>query len=196
MDEFWTAVIGGLVGGSLTAALVTALTTRQVTKAKSEVEDTFKRIVEVRDSRRALLEEVLGPVCAHLNRTGIAFSRWNKRNLALEAGIILESNRQIRDTLLSKYHLLTPELRRSANSLIEHYDMWLEEYERVRGANPSSDQEFVFVGPGGYPFPHEAEKAFLDALEETYRDLTATGTSPRQHARPSVPREKPRANGG
>lgn len=74
--------------------------------------------------------------------------------------------------------------------------MWLEEYERVRGANPSSDQEFVFVGPGGYPFPHEAEKAFLDALEETYEDLTATGTSPRQHARPSVPSEKPRANGG
>lgn len=101
-------------------------------------------------------------------RTHKAFNRWTKKNLYLEAQVVLDGNRTIRDLLLTKGHLIPPELMKEACSLVEHYDAWLEKFDNLRGSNgDSSSESFVFVGPEGYPFPREAELKF----KETFRKL-------------------------
>jgi hypothetical protein len=184
MDTFGAALLGAVVSGTVIAAVLGLLTTRLVAQAKSDVEDSFRRVVERREIQRALLREVLGPVAAHLARTKAAFRRWDKMNLALEANIIAQSNERIRDILLAQYHLLTPELRRPAIELIVHFDMWLELFGRDRGKKDPDDRgvDFVFAGPEGYPFPREAEKAFETALETVQDELAAFGSRPRRGA--------------
>ena len=55
--------------------------------------------------------------------------------------------------------------------MLEHYDAWLEEYGRQRGDPYTSGEKFVFVGPLGYPFPKEAERAFIHACNDLRSEL-------------------------
>jgi hypothetical protein len=173
--DFQSALVAGLLSGTLISAVLALITRGYSLRQESKIQDQFRHVLETRQSRWALLQEVLGPVCAHLARTSLAFRRWHEKNLYLEQHIIGESNSEIRKILLAKYHLLTPELRIHAMSLIQHYDRWLEEFEMQRRTqNPAGkDSAFVFTGPQGYPFPAEAERAFVAALDETYRQLAA-----------------------
>ena len=108
----------------------------------------------------------------HLGRTKRAFDRWKQKNIYLESKIIGQSNKFIRDTLLSKGHLIPPSLVNDTHLLIEHYDVWLEEFERVRGSKePALDAEFVFAGPKGYLFPQEAEKNFTQYFKKLQGEL-------------------------
>jgi hypothetical protein len=174
MDEsFKDALLAAVLSGGVIAAVLGLVTHRHSLRQKSEIEDQFRRLVETRESRWALLQEVLGPVNAHLARTRLAFGRWREQNLFLEQQIIYESNAEIRRILLAKYHLLTPELRPHAMELVQHFDRWFEEFEKQRRAQTPSDggASFVFVGPQGYPFPRAAEEAFTAALDQTYTQL-------------------------
>ena len=173
MDNLGSALIGGLLSGSVIAAVLGVLTRKRLLTLESEIEDRFRKAVEARQSQWALLSEVLGPVCAHLRRTNMAFARWRELNLFLEQQIIAESNAEIRRILLQKYHLLTPDLRSPAMALIEHYDMWFEEFERQRRSQKPSagTAAFVFAGPQGYPFPRSAEQMFEEALTLVHSKL-------------------------
>jgi hypothetical protein len=62
-----------------------------------------------------------------------------------------------------------------ATELIVHYDVWLEEFDRMRSAATPSDESFVFAGPSGYPFPHEAERAFMDEFRRLQHELYGAG---------------------
>ena len=59
-----------------------------------------------------------------------------------------------------------------ACSLVEHYDAWLEAFDRVRG-DESANREtaFVFVGPDGYPFPSAAELNFKAEFRKLQLEL-------------------------
>ena len=173
MDVFGSALIAGLLSGSVIAAVLGLLTRKKFLTLESEIEDQFRRLVETRESRWALLQEVLGPVCAHLQRTKMAFSRWREENLFVEQQIIFESNAEIRRILLQRYHLLTPELRPPAMELVQHYDRWFEEFEKQRRTQKPAEgaAHFVFVGPQGFPFPRQAETQFEAALAVTYSQL-------------------------
>lgn len=179
MNELGTALVAGLLSGSVIVAVLGIVTRRRLLLLESEIEDRFRRLVEARASQRELLSAVLGPVCAHLRRTNMAFARWREKNVFLEQQIIAESNGAIRRILLEKYHLLTPELRQPAMDLVAHYDRWFEEFERQRRSQdpPDGTARFVFVGPAGYPFPTRAEQAFNDALTAVHADLLATHAS-------------------
>jgi hypothetical protein len=168
-----SALVAGLLSGSVIAAVLGLVTRRYSLRQESEIQDQFRRLVETRESRWALLQDVLGPVCAHLQRTGMAFRRWHEKNLFLEQQIIYESNAEVRRILLAKYHLLTPELRPYAMEFVQHYDRWFEEFEKQRRSqNPSEGTAtFVFTGPQGFPFPRKAEQAFEAALDQTYAQL-------------------------
>jgi hypothetical protein len=111
----------------------------------------------------------------HLDRTKEAFGRWTSKNLYLEAKVIRESNMAARDLLVKKTELIPEELRPDALRLVEHYDVWLEEFERVRvgrgGSEPAEDQPFVFAGPKGYPFPIEAARHFREAYSQYKKDF-------------------------
>ena len=185
-DSFQDALLAAVLSGGVIATVLGLVTHRRSLQQASEIEDQFRRLVETRESRWALLQEVLGPVNAHLARTRLAFGRWREQNLFLEQQIIYESNAEIRTILLAKYHLLTPELRPHAMELVQHFDRWFEEFEKQRRSqNPvEGGATFVFVGPQGYPFPRQAEAAFVTALDDVSAQL---GLTPSAAGEPSTP---------
>jgi hypothetical protein len=59
-----------------------------------------------------------------------------------------------------------------AHQLIEHYDAWLEAFDRVRGDPATSNETaFVFVGPIGLPFPKSAEANFKAEFRKLQGEL-------------------------
>ena len=145
-----TALVGGLLSGSLLSAVFSYF--------------SYQSSIEIEQQTRwkeKVLSGLLGPVCMQLDRTNRAFNRWQTKNLYLEAKIIKDSNTIIRDLLLNNGHLIPIELLGDAGKLIEHYDVWLEEFEKKRGGTERDiDTKFIYAGPAGYPFPKEAEKNF------------------------------------
>jgi hypothetical protein len=116
--------------------------------------------------------ELLGPMNMQFDRTKRAFDRWQDQNLYLEVKVIKIGNETIRDLLLTKGHLIPPELLNDAGKLIEHYDVWLEVFERLRGGKePDLKSKFTFAGPEGFPFPTEAETRFKAKYHEYWSQL-------------------------
>jgi hypothetical protein len=114
-----------------------------------------------------LVNELLAPLVFELNRTKTAFLEWTSKNLYLEAKRIKSGNLAVRDLLLKKANLIPLDLAEDAQKLIHHYDVWLQEFEKRRGENKDikDDQQFVFAGPLGFPFPSDSERRFIERYE-------------------------------
>ena len=87
------------------------------------------------------------------NSTGVkrAFNRYKAKNIYLETKVIAEGNTSIKNLLLSHGHLIPAELLDDAGRLVEHFEVWLEEFERVRDEKkPELETQFVFAGPQGF----------------------------------------------
>jgi hypothetical protein len=171
---FFQVTLGGLIGSSLATVLLGALFLRWTKTVEGEIKGHFDEKMKVFESVRAWkqqsLSQLFGPLIMQFDRTKAAFDRWNDKDLFLEAKIVREGNETIRDTLLSNGHLMPPHLILHATKLVIHYDVWMEEFDRVRGEKAqTNDDAFVFAGPKGYPFPHEAE----DAFKAEFRSLQA-----------------------
>lgn len=113
--------------------------------------------------RQRLLLELLGPMMIHLDRTKDYFDVWSARNTVLATAVIRDSNEAVRMLLTSKADLIPPDLVDDAIALVEHYDAWIAEYERVQR---EGDTPYVFVGPKGKPFPNESEARFRARYEQ------------------------------
>ena len=165
MNPLIAALLSAIVSGTVVGAIVGAL-------LKYRFDALAARAGLQRSWKERAVAELLGPVYMQLARTERAFRRWDERNLFLEAKVIREGNVTIRDLLLAKPHLIPPDLLPAADELIEHYDRWLEEFDRVRSAeSPELDSAFVFVGPKGYLFPRPAADAFQQAYLHLWREL-------------------------
>jgi hypothetical protein len=155
-----------LLTGSVGAGVVGAIINRRLTA-----------VVEVWRSQRTWKEravaELLAPIFIQLDRTKRAFDRWDRKNPYLEGEIIRNGNLTIRDLLLSKAHLIPPDLRDDASKLLLHYDVWLEKFERTRISKQKGEvePEFLFVGPEGYPYPSESDQKFRSTFERYWREL-------------------------
>ncbi len=176
MAGFFELTLGGLVGSSIATAGLGALFLRRNKRVEAEITARFSEALKVFESTRAwkqqVLFELLGPMVMQFERTKRAFDRWDKKDLYLEAKVVREGNLIIRDLLLGKGHLIPPPLMADATSLIEHYDAWLEEFDAVRSGSDGGDgTDFVFVGPKGYPFPHQAEAHFKEEFRRLQIDL-------------------------
>ncbi|MGA3227643.1 MAG: hypothetical protein ABSC65_28010 [Acidobacteriaceae bacterium] len=172
MDGFFNASLGGLLGSSIATAIVGAFFLRRNKTVESEIKARFDERFKVFESQRLwrqqALSELLGPLQMQFERTKRAFDRWERKNLYLEAKVVREGNLTIRDLLLTKGHLIRPDLIPDAVQLVEHYDAWLEAFDRARVEKELEEQpDFVFVGPDGYPFPKTAEARF----KEEFRDV-------------------------
>jgi len=172
---FWEVTLGGLLGSGIASTLVAALLLRRNAMLQSEIKRQFdERLKEFESTRfwkENCLSQLLGPAVMQLERTKRAFARWNGKNLCLEAKIVREGNVTIRDLILTKGHLIPPELMEHTARLIEHYDRWLEEFDRKRASESPSDADtFVFVGPQGFPFPRDAERV-VDTFRRLQREL-------------------------
>lgn len=158
-------ILAALLSGAVVSSVMGVIFHRYVTRVEQEIK-----------SQRAWKEEavskLLGPVNMQLDRTKLAFDRWTSKNLYLEAKVIKEGNQAIRDLLLTKGHLIPPELLEDAGKLIEHYDVWLEKFEKQRLADkPDLESPFTFVGPEGYPFPRQSADRFQEKFQEYWEEL-------------------------
>ena len=176
MEPIWTGLVAGATSGSVIAAVLGVILARRSERIKKEIEAQFARMLDESRSQRAWKEkcvaELLGPVCMQLDRTGRAFKRWEEQNLYLEMKVIREGNLTARDLLLKLPHLIPPDLRYEATLLVEHYDRWLEEFEKRRQSEkPDLETKFIFVGPVGYGFPSEAEEKFHETFRRYWKEL-------------------------
>ena len=146
---------------------------------ESQVKSRFDEAFKIFESRRAwkqqALAELFGPLQMQLERSKRAFSRWDGKNLYLEAKVVREANQTMLQLLLAKGHLIPPHLMNDAALLVEHFDAWLEAFDGIRNQTSDGEQpSFVFVGPQGYPFPSEAEihfrREFLKLQTDLYGD--------------------------
>jgi hypothetical protein len=158
-------LLTAIISSSLITGLLSLGFTGWVTRTQEEVKSQ-------RAWKERSVAELLGPIAMQLDRTKGALDRWTKQNLYIEAKIMKIGNETVRDLLLTKGHLIPPDLIPDANKLIEHYDVWLELYEKRRGGKePDLNAEFVFAGPEGYGFPKEAEVHFKERLRVFMKEL-------------------------
>jgi hypothetical protein len=171
-SDFVRSLLGGIVSGSVIAAFLGALLQRRTEEIKSEYAKTAAIFQSTRTWKERSVSELLGPLYIQFDRTKRAFRRWEEKNLYLEAKVIGAGNLTMRDLLLTKPHLIPPELLEDAGQLVEHYDRWLEEYEKLRQSKkPDLDTPFAFAGTHGFPFPGAAETKFKDAFRSLWREL-------------------------
>jgi hypothetical protein len=158
-----------LISGAVASTIVGVVFTGYVTRVEEEVRSQ-------RAWKERSVTELLGPMNIQFGRTKRAFDRWNEKNLYLEAKVIKVGNETIRDLLLTKGHLIPPELLEDAGKLIEHYDVWLELFEKQRGAKePDLETPFTFAGPEGHPFPVDAEERFRLKYHQYWKELYGGG---------------------
>ncbi|NCC77591.1 MAG: hypothetical protein EOM08_14300 [Clostridia bacterium] len=175
MNIFIQTLMSGLISGSVISGLIGLLLYRRTKQIEAEVKHHFEQQFALFKSQRQWEEqsvaELLGPLYMQFDRTKRASNRWDRKNLYLEANIILEGNRVIRDLLLTKGHLIPPHLLEHAGKLIDHYDGWIEEFDRVRVKKEAGeDVTFVFT----YDFPRESETKFREAFRDLRDSLYRT----------------------
>ena len=169
LNPFGQMVAAALISGTFVSAVAGVLFTGYVTRVTEEVRSQ-------RTWKERSIAELLGPMNIQFDRTKRATVRWHKKNLYLEAKVIRVGNETIRDLLLTKAHLIPPELLEDAGKLIEHYDVWLEIFERERGGKePDLKSEFVFAGPEGFLFPRDAEARFRAMYRKYWQELYRSG---------------------
>ncbi len=176
MNPIFNILISAVISSGIAGALVGFIFTRRNETIAAEVRNQFEQNMTVFKSnyqwKEKVVSELLGQMVIQFNRTSRALRRYLDTNLFLEAKVLKESNEKIRDLLLEKAHLIPVELLEDASKLIEHYDVWLEEFNKHRNQeNPNLDQTFIFVGPKGFGFPREAEAHFKQTYEELWNEL-------------------------
>ena len=176
MEDFVKLLLSGLLSGSVISAVIGIILYRRSKTIEAEVKHQFETQFALFQSKRIwkeqIVSELLGPLYMQFDRTKRAYDRWDGKNLYLEANIIREGNTVIRDLLLTKGHLVPPDLLEHAGKLIDHYDIWLEEFDKVRVKKESGeDVSFVFT----YNFPRDSEKAFRESFRKIRSELYKLG---------------------
>jgi hypothetical protein len=110
-----------------------------------------------------VLEELLKPLIVQFDRTEEAFMKYQPGNLSAE-NVLRDGNEKARDLLLAKRELIPEALRDDGARLVEHYEVWLQQYSRLRNNERSDASVPVFAGPVGYPFPIESARRFREEL--------------------------------
>jgi len=176
MDVILTALFSATVMGAIVTALLNLMLKSKLEKITNDIKSQSDQIAVIFKSqytwREQAISELLGPINMLLNRTETAFRRLTANNKFVEAKILKESNEKIRDLLLQKGHLIPLDLMEDANQLVEHFDRYLEEYEKIRGGqNPDLDAPFVFVGTQGFPFPRKSADRFQKKYNQLWQEV-------------------------
>ena len=176
MEDISNLILSGLLSGSVISAVTGIILYRRSKTIESEVKHQFQKQFTLFQSKRnweeQTISELLGPLYIQFDRTKRAFDKWDGKNLYLEANVIREGNTVIRDLLLTKGHLIPPDLFEHAGKLIDHYDNWLEEFDRIRVKKESGENvTFVFT----YDFPRDSVNAFKESFQILRGELYKPG---------------------
>lgn len=117
-------------------------------------------------SAKVLASELLEPLLRELSASKAAFDKLGPNDEVNEQAI-RAANQKARELLVTKAAMIPPHLRQDAIQLIEHYDAWFAEDERVRDQRRTGQQApFVFAGTRGIAFPENAERRFREELRK------------------------------
>ncbi|MFC3415394.1 hypothetical protein [Algoriphagus hitonicola] len=178
MDQFLNLLLPALISSSIVGVAIGLIFKKRNETIAAEVRNQFEQNMTIFKTnylwKEKSVSELLGQIYIQFNRTNRAFNRYKNTNLYLEAKVLKDGNEKIRNLLLEKAHLIPAELIDDANQLIEHYDVWLEEFARHRDSeNPNLDQKFIYAGPLGFRFPKKAEENFKNKYHELRNELYA-----------------------
>jgi hypothetical protein len=176
MNKILELLLTATISGSVVGVIFQLFLKRRTEVITAEIRNQFEQNMTVFKSSYAWKEKsvslLLGPICLQFNRTKRAFDRYSAKNLFLEAEVLKDGNKKIRNLLLENAYLIPNELLEDATKLIEHYDVWLEEYHNLRESkNPKFDEEFVYGGPQGFPFPRKSEEKFKFEYRKIWDEL-------------------------
>ncbi|MFH0896005.1 MAG: hypothetical protein V2A54_16350 [Bacteroidota bacterium] len=176
MEKFIELLLPALLSGAFISTVMGLILKRRTGIIEAEIKNQFEANMTIFKAgyqwKEKALSELLGKIYVQFNRTKSALYRYHETNLYLEAKVLKEGNEAIRNLLLEKAYLIPIELLKDANELIKHYDVWLEEFDKLRGnVKPDLNHEFVFVGPKGFPFPKDAEAKFKKKYLELWNEL-------------------------
>jgi hypothetical protein len=176
MEQFINLLMSALISSSIVGVIIGILFKRRNETITAEIKKQFEQNMTVFKSnylwKEKAVSELLGPIHLQFNRTKRAFSRYKSTNLYLEAKVLKDGNEKVRNLLLGNSHLIPPELIEDTNKLIEHYDVWMEEFNKHRDfENPNLDQKFIFAGPVGFPFPYNVDVRFIIKYKELWNEL-------------------------
>lgn len=167
-------LIANLLTGAVFAAMLGGFFQIRLAHTADQLRSQHEKEMALFTSQRSWEEQavsnLLGPMYIQFDRTRRAFRRYTARNSYLEAQVLKEGNVAIRDLLLTHPHLIPPELLSHAGQLVEHYDRWLEEFDRVRGSE-AFDQKAEFVFSRAFPFPQESERKFSETFQSMWLKL-------------------------
>src|SRR5690606_5490132 len=177
MDEMLRILLTAILSGTVVSAIVGLVFKRKTEFITAEIKDEFERnMIRLKTGQQwkeKALTELYGPLNYHFTRTKKALGRYTDKNIYLEVNVFKDSNEKIRNLLLEKSYLIYPELTDDADELITHYDVWLEQYDKLR-VNPEPDEvaaTFVFVQNLGFPFPRAAEEKFKHIYRELWTEV-------------------------
>ncbi len=177
MDEMLKIVLTAILSGAVVSAVIGLVFKRRTETITAEIKNQFEmnmlRQKTGQQWKEKALTELYGPLNYHFTRTKKALGRYTDKNLYLEVNVFKDSNEKIRNLLLEKSYLISPELTEDAEELITHYDVWLEQYHKLR-VNPDPDEvaaTFVFVQNLGFPFPRAAEEKFKLKYRELWTEV-------------------------
>jgi hypothetical protein len=176
MNKFWELLIPALISSTVVGSIIGLILRKRTETIAAEVKNQFEKSMTIFRSsfqwKEKSVSELLGPIYLQFNRTKRAFHRYTATSLYLEAKVLKDGNEKIRNLLLEKAYLIPTELIEDADTLIEHYDVWLEEFNKQRESeNPNLEQQFIFVGPKGFRFPDNSEDKFKAKYHDLWNEL-------------------------
>ena len=160
-------LISIILGSSLLTGLMGFLLLKQSEKITNTVKSQL--------SWKEKACEAMGSIYFQMQRSSLAFERYVKAKTPeerhyIEQEVLLKSNSAVNNLILTQGYLIAPELLENTKKLLNHYDAWVEKYQRMR-VTSQSEEKFVFVGPDGYPFPKELEQQLADHYLRLWNEL-------------------------
>jgi hypothetical protein len=119
-------------------------------------------------------EELLSPLVLQFDRSKNCYSRYLINHHFLHAQTLKKANTEILRLLCEKTHLIPDKLMEDALKLIDHLDVWFEQYEHlVLEQNPRVHDSFVFHRPAeSIEFPKQSELNFRLEKDKLKKELS------------------------
>src|SRR4051794_38382761 len=103
-----SGLLSGLTSGAVLSAIMASLLRKRTATIEAKIKDQFDQSLTIFRSSRTWneksLSDLLGPLYMQFDRSKRAFGRYQGGNLFVEAKVIGEANRTIRDLLLTCPH--------------------------------------------------------------------------------------------
>lgn len=126
--------------------------------------------------KKDALSKLLGTLLMELGRNKATFKRYldikhqDEYGMAYLEGVFKSSAEKIINMLVTHASLMPLDLTQDALKIIEHYDVWLEQYKRHR-TEKETQEKFIFAGTIGYRFPEDSEKRIIAYYKILWKDL-------------------------